>query len=86
MSKSTSRRGIGGALRASYIVSLRAALDGTLPAEALPPDAKADLMHFLVRECGWTDREVAVHTRWTDYTVARIRNHLGLQPNRRDPT
>ncbi|WP_156365201.1 hypothetical protein [Sciscionella sediminilitoris] len=53
------------------------AMRGALPAEAL--DRKdgerllAELWH-----AGWTDTEIAVHTKWSTYTVGRIRDRLGL--------
>jgi hypothetical protein len=31
---------------------------------------------------GWTDVQIAIHTKWTSYTVGRIRDRLGLAPNR----
>lgn len=60
---------------------LSEARNGHLPAEALP----TLLRHQLVRELhnyGWTDLEIADHTRMTLYTAARIRDFLRLRPNR----
>jgi hypothetical protein len=56
-------------------------LEGHEPAESLPNVDRADLVWHLIHDLGWTDREVADHTRMTDYTTARIREHLGLNPN-----
>ncbi len=57
-------------------------LEGREPAESLPTLDRADLVWHLVHDLGWTDAEIAEHTRMTDYTAARIRGHLGLEPNR----
>lgn len=54
---------------------------GELPAEVLPPDARAQLVAELHRR-GWTDTEIATHTRMTTYTTARIRDALLLPSNR----
>jgi hypothetical protein len=56
-------------------------LEGLEPAESLPALDRADLVWHLVHDLGWTDREIADHTRMTDYTTARIREHLGLKQN-----
>lgn len=57
---------------------LRAAcLAGDLPAEALHTEDRERLVRQLWR-AGWTDVEVAVYTRLTTYTAARIRARLGL--------
>ena len=61
-------------------------LAGEEPAEILPPRDREDLVYVLVHELGWTDREVAAHTRMTDYTTARIRDRLGLKPNQPNDT
>jgi hypothetical protein len=53
---------------------------GREPAEALDPRDREDLVAGLV-ECGWTDVEVAVHTRMSTYTAARIRDRVGARPN-----
>lgn len=54
---------------------------GREPAESLSqPDR-----HRLVAELharGWTDARIAEHCRMTSYTTVRIREHLGLSPNR----
>lgn len=59
----------------------RAALDGGEPADAL---TEAD-RHRLVTQLhagGWTDVEIARHTRMTTYTTVRIRDDLlGLPVN-----
>ncbi|GAA3878652.1 hypothetical protein GCM10022243_49210 [Saccharothrix violaceirubra] len=58
----------------------RACCDGREPAEALTTRDREDLVRLLW-DCGWTDGEIAVHTRLTDYTAARIRTRLGLVAN-----
>lgn len=55
------------------------ALSGRLPGEALSPYDRRVLMSTLVGRC-MTDREISELTKWTDYTVVRIREHLGLEP------
>lgn len=40
-----------------------------------------DLLLAVLHARGWTDLHIAVHTLWTTYTVARIRERLGLSPN-----
>jgi hypothetical protein len=57
-----------------------AALSGTLPAEALDGAWRGLLIAELVG-AGWTDEQIAVHTLWTEYTVARIRTAMGLTAN-----
>jgi hypothetical protein len=59
----------------------RRCVAGNEPAEALPTRDREDLIWHPVHDLGWTDREVAEHTRMTEYTTARIRNHLGLPPS-----
>lgn len=59
----------------------RQALDGTQPAEALPTHLRWRLVMELHR-LGWLDVEIAEHTAMTTYTTARIRDCLGLRPNR----
>lgn len=57
------------------------AMEGLLIAEELPTKARERLfaeLHFL----GWTDLQMAEHTRTTPYTTARIRDRLGLVANR----
>jgi len=63
--------------RADYL----AARDGTLPAEALRQIDRWRLVAEFHR-AGWSDREIARHTRSTEYTVDRIRKAMGLTPNR----
>lgn len=54
---------------------------GVEPAEALPTFDRRRLVTELHR-LGWTDVAIAAHTRMTTYTTARIRDALGLLPNR----
>lgn len=66
---------------ASTIADLvREVIAGTVPAEALPPREREDLMCAWV-DAGWSDVEIAAHTCWSIYTVARIRTRLGLDAN-----
>jgi hypothetical protein len=58
----------------------QACLAGRLPAEELPTYLRARLVARLHSQ-GWTDLEVAVHTRMTLYTTVRIRERLGLSSN-----
>ena len=60
-----------------------AALAGHTPAEALDGGAKDRLVRTLVRR-GWSDVHIAEHTRWSTYTVGRIRERLGLAANREE--
>jgi len=55
-------------------------LAGHLPAEILPSGRRRLLIHEL-HTLGWTDLEIASHTRMTLYTAARLRDQLGLAPN-----
>lgn len=64
-------------VRISYTRILTACWNGTLPAEILTPGDRDQLIYELW-EAGWTDAEVATHTRSTTYTAARIRDRLGL--------
>jgi hypothetical protein len=50
---------------------------GELPAELLDPADRAHLIYDLWA-AGWTDVEIATHTRLTTYTTGRIRERLGL--------
>lgn len=59
----------------------RAALSGELPAEILSPADRGALMRALVGR-GWTDQQIADHTRWTLYTVRRIREDRLILPAR----
>lgn len=61
------------------------ALRGLEPAEALSTADRKRLLAEL-HGWGWTDAEVAAHTRLTTYTAARIRAALGLLPNRPSQT
>jgi hypothetical protein len=60
---------------------IRMAIQGLLVAEELPTKARERLFAEL-HALGWTDLEMAEHTRTTPYTTARIRDRLGLRPNR----
>lgn len=53
---------------------------GEFPAEALTPRDREDLVARL-HELGWTDVQIAEHTRQSTYTTARIRDRIGLPPN-----
>lgn len=57
-----------------------ACLSGQLPAESLPTTDRERLIQVLHGR-GWTDVEIAVHTSMTTYTLARIRNRIGLTAN-----
>ncbi|HEY3477325.1 MAG TPA: hypothetical protein VGL02_00370 [Streptomyces sp.] len=61
----------------AYRRLLEACWAGRLPAELLEPGDRDQLIYDLWKE-GWTDAQVAVHTRLTTYTAARIRLRLGL--------
>ncbi|PXY27414.1 hypothetical protein [Prauserella muralis] len=50
---------------------------GQLPAELLLTKDRERLVTDLWA-AGWTDLEIAVHTRMTTYTTGRIRDRLGL--------
>jgi hypothetical protein len=50
---------------------------GTQPAELLDPAQREHLVYDLWCD-GWTDVEIATHTRMTTYTTGRIRDRLGL--------
>lgn len=54
---------------------------GEAPAEVLPPKDRERLVAALW-ECGWTDVEIADHTRMSTYTTARIRERLELSIRR----
>lgn len=55
-------------------------LDGEAPAEALSTVARGLLVAELCID-GWTDQQIAAHTRLTLYTATRIRAGLGLSPH-----
>lgn len=57
------------------------ALAGRMAAEALEGTDRDRLLAVLHAR-GWTDLHIAVHTLWSTYTVARIRERMGLLPNR----
>ena len=50
---------------------------GELPAEVLTTVEREHLVYELWLD-GWTDVEIATHTRMTTYTTGRIRARLGL--------
>lgn len=58
-----------------------ACVEGREPAESLPTKDREDLVYHLVNDLGWTDLQVAEHTRMTTATTTRIRERLGLAPN-----
>lgn len=60
----------------------RACCAGELPAEALSTRDREDLLAEL-HERGWTDFEIAEHTRMSTYTTARVLDRLGLASNSR---
>lgn len=60
-----------------------AACAGSEPADALPTRDREDLVYDLW-SCGWTDQDIALHTRMTEYTTARIRTRLGLPARYRE--
>ncbi|WP_027947189.1 hypothetical protein [Amycolatopsis taiwanensis] len=53
---------------------------GELPAEVLRAADRERLVEDLWDQ-GWTDVEIATHTRMTTYTTARIRTRLRLAPH-----
>lgn len=53
---------------------------GEFPAEALTPGDREDLIRQL-HQLGWSDVDIAIHTKQSTYTTARIRERLGLAPN-----
>lgn len=55
---------------------------GDLPAELLPTRDREALLSEL-HGAGWTDVEIATHTRLTTYTTGRIRARLGLAAHQR---
>ncbi|GAB3670460.1 hypothetical protein GCM10027597_01770 [Saccharopolyspora tripterygii] len=58
----------------------RACCRGELPAEALSTRDREDLVAELHTR-GWTDAQIALHTRMSLYTTARIRDRIGRDPN-----
>lgn len=62
---------------------LCSAIAGRVPAEALSRREREELLRSLV-DAGLTDLEIAAQTRWSLYTVARLRASLGL-PRNYDP-
>lgn len=69
------------AQRADQPARYRAAVAGDEPAEALTTADRARLVGLL-HGWGWTDVEVAEHTRMTTFTAGEIRGRLGLPVNR----
>ena len=63
----------------------RRALRGELPAEALSNTGDREQLVHELWTAGWTDVQIASHTRWSSYTVARIRERLGHVANRTAP-
>jgi hypothetical protein len=57
------------------------ALAGDRPAEDLPEYLRHKTF-LVLHNWGWTDMQMAEHTRTSLYTTARIRDYLGLEPNR----
>lgn len=53
---------------------------GLEPAELLDTQDREDLVAELWGR-GWTDTQIATHTRMTTYTTGRIRHRLQLPPN-----
>lgn len=58
-----------------------ACVEGREPAESLPTNDREDLVYHLVHDLGWTDLQVAEHTRMTTSVTVRIRERIGLAPN-----
>ncbi|MBK1785117.1 hypothetical protein [Prauserella cavernicola] len=62
---------------------------GEMPAEALAlvDPAEVDQLIYRFWLTGWSDVEIATHTRMSTYTAARIRDRLGLaaHPARKVP-
>lgn len=58
----------------------RRCLAGDEPAEVLSAEWRQRLVRALHAR-GWADAEIAVHTRMTLYTTARIRSRMRLKPN-----
>lgn len=58
----------------------QACVRGDLPAEALPQRDREHLVTQL-HTAGWSDTDIAAHTRMSTYTTARIRDRLALPPN-----
>ncbi len=54
--------------------------EGREPGELLSPYDRRILVTNLHR-MGWTDHQIASLTKWTAYTVARLRDELELPPN-----
>lgn len=54
--------------------------EGREPGEVLSPYDRRVLIRNMHRE-GATDQDIALVTRWTLFTVARIRDELDLPPN-----
>lgn len=65
---------------AEHPLQYAAALRGREVADALTPSDRARLVAALHAR-GWTDVQIAQHTRMTTFTTAEIRGRLGLLPN-----
>lgn len=61
-----------------------ACVEGREPAESLTTKDREDLVYHLVHDLKWTDLAIAEHTRMSTPTTARIRERLGLEPNRHE--
>jgi DNA-binding NarL/FixJ family response regulator len=61
-------------------IAWRLALDGQLPADALQTTDRQTLV-LVLHQRGWSDVEIATHTRMSTYTTARIRERIKLAPN-----
>ena len=64
----------------AYRLTWLACCRGDEPAESLSTRDREDLVYALVVR-GWSDMEIAAHTRLTEYTTVRIRSRLGLAGN-----
>jgi hypothetical protein len=53
------------------------AMAGRLPAEVLDTAQAERLVKRLIF-AGWADVEIATHTKWSTYTVTRIRERIGM--------
>lgn len=60
---------------------LSACWRGDIPAEVLDDRADRERLISDLWLAGWTDTEMAAHTKWSTYTVARIRARIGLGPH-----
>lgn len=72
---------VAGSRRPDHPLQYSAARDGHEPAEALTPNDR-DRLFLRLHALGWSDTDIAQHTKTTSYTTARLRAGLGLLPNR----